>query len=1036
MNRKKTFCTILASVLCACAVGTYFASREASVDLNNTSKAKALSSHAGEANRGVQVQVSRSGDDDPTLLRREVCHPDFSEQLAWTERGELPQKGEVFSLRFFDDKAFDFHVEKAQRRLINGKSIIAVSGRTRENGLQVASFIVADGKVRTTINDFENSRLYSIAYDFTRGQYFSSEQDTTKTPECGTCKDHACAHDLHAAAPVLSEEEVAAFQAKVAAAGESDKAYVVDYLVVYDTTGRDYAQNRGGTEALAADAVVQMNNCFDNSNIDAAYRLAGTEVLENYTSDGNFYNALYNITPGNASGDPEIQEQVAALREFYGADLVQLYHVGNGVAGLGWAPGNGAQRGSMFSVVGASYAAGVTSAHEAGHNMGCQHSREQTQQPGSHDYAVGANSKVAGQTRDHTGHKQYYHTVMSYGINWPSEDGNWNENTTCVPIFSGPNSVWDGVSLGSDTENNCRMLNESLPRAADFYTPGPFSVSSVGFESNGGTQSLRLDTTYEWTLSIDGAPWVTLDQSEGTGVATVNLTAEANPYCVPRTGKIVAVVRDSEFELDVTQKAAPAVLKLIDGESEVTEWTNIGRTGATRELSVETNWPSLTVDAPSWVNATLNLTTKTLTLVVAENEALKVREGEVRLYYPGDKANPVSTLKLSQERGEPFLVVYDNEDILLGKGAGRKNVYVHTNVAWKVTAGADCSWMTVSTSSSTETAIGSGYVLLNYTENLSTSVRTGTLTFVYADADGNMVNSAQVSVSQKESPPFVTLDKASLAFNYKAASQKIKLQANTDWALTSELPEWLTLSATSGSAGTAELVVSVAQNSDRENGRTATLTFVAGGKTAKLSVAQGLMQSIVAETSKITFPSEGGTRELKLHANGTWKAIYWPEWVSITPQNGNAPADGILVIRLKAEANTGAAALKGALTLECGESRLQIDLEQQRPYAPQDNEVGKAGGFEAFEYADEADYIYLSADGEERCVLLGFEVGDAQIAFALDPEWLACELEADTPCKLWVQAVPNTDGELRETWVFILTQSGNLHAIPVKQAQE
>lgn len=1034
MNRKKTFCTILASVLCACAVGTYFASREASVDLNNTSKAKTLATHAGGVERGMPVQGNRSGGNDPTLLRREPCKPDFSEQLARAERGELPQKGEVFSLRFFDDKAFDFHVEKAHRRLINGKSIVAVSGRTREGGLQVASFVVSEGKVRTTVNDFENSRLYSIAYDFTRGQYFASEQDTTKTPECGTCKGHACSHAAHADAPVLSESEAAEFKAKMAL-GDETKRYVVDYLVVYDTTGRDYAQGHGGTEVLAADAVVQMNNCFDNSNIDAAYRLAGTEVLEDYTSDGDFYKALDNITPGT-SGDPAIQQKVSEFREFYGADLVQLYHMGTGVAGLGWAPGTGAVKERMFSVVGANYATGATSAHEAGHNMGCQHSREQTSSPGSHDYAVGANRKTPGQTLDHTGHKQYYHTVMSYGISWPSEDGDWNDNTTRVPIFSGPNTVWDGVTLGSDTEDNCRMLNDSVPRAVDFFTPGPFSVSSVDFESNGGTQNLRLDTTYKWALTIEDAPWVTVDQDEGEGSATLTLTAEANPYCVPRTGKIVALVRDSEFELDVVQKAAAEVMKLLDGENEVSEWTGVSRTGETRVLAVETNWPSLNVSAPSWVNATLNLTAKTLTLVVAENEALKAREGEISLYYPGDRTKPVHTLKISQERGEPFLVVYDNEDIVLGKGEGRKNVYVHSNVAWKVTAGDDCSWMAVSTSSSTETILGSGYVLLNYGENLSTSKRTGTLTFVYADVDGNMVNNVKVTVSQKESPPFVTLDKASLAFNYKAASQKIKIQANTDWALTSELPEWITLSATSGSAGTADLIVNVARNEDRENGRTTMLTFAAGGKTAKLSVAQGLLQSIVAEASKITFPAEGGTRELKLHANGTWKAIYWPEWVSITPQNGNAPADGILTIRLTAEANTGAAALKGALTLECGESRLQIDLEQQRPYAPQDNEVGKAGGFEAFEYADEAEYLYLAADGEERCVVLGFEAGDAQIAFSLDPEWLVCELEADTPCKLWVQAVPNTEGELRETWVFILTQSGNLHAIPVKQAQE
>lgn len=1043
MNRKKIFWSAFASVLCACAVGTYFASREASVDSNNTSKAKTLAAQTGKTERGMQVQGNRSGGNDPTLLRREPCEPDFSEQLAWAESGELPQKGEVFSLRFFDDKAFDFHVEKAQRRLINGKSIISVSGRTREDGLQVASFIVSEGKVRTTINDFENSRLYSIAYDFTRGQYFSSEQDTTKTPECGTCKGHACSHAAHADAPVLSESDVAEFKTKIAL-GDETKRYIVDYLVVYDTTGRDYAQGHGGTEVLAADAVVQMNNCFDNSKIDAAYRLAGTEVLEDYTSDGDFYKALDNITPGT-SGNAEIQQEVSEFREFYGADLVQLYHMGTGVAGLGWAPGNGAVKERMFSVVGANYATGATSAHEAGHNMGCQHSREQTSSPGRHDYAVGANRKTPGNTL-YNGHKQYYHTVMSYGISWPSEDGPWNDNTTRAPIFSGPNAVWDGVTLGSDTEDNCRMLNDSVPRAADFFTPGLFPVSSVDFESNGGTQNLRLDTTYKWALTIKDAPWVTVDQDEGEGSATLTLTAEANPYCVPRTGTLAAeVVRSNGdtfiFEIEVTQEPTDPVMNLTSefaGElantGEGKYLTIVPKEGAEKVFTIETTWPGLAArSSATWITATVNMTTKKLELVAGKNETIDERKAEVKLYYTGDSKNPVGTLTIIQEPGDPFVRVNGDNVINLGNEAGEKRISIRSNTQWKLEVGDDCAdWIEILRKNDDFTE-GNAAVTLAYKENLSLSPRKGNLAVTFLHSDGykeRVVLSEKVL--QKKGQSFIRLDKESLSLSYGVASETIRLSSNGDWEVVeSTCPNWIMLSALSGSAGNEiPLVLSVSENDDPDSPRTANIKFRANGKTTDLSITQGIRQTIVADVLKLVFPAEGGERTMKLRATGIWKLVYSPKWVTVEAQGGNAPDGNMMDFVVKTTGpNTSGEKLTGAITFECGETRLQVQLEQERAYeAPKPDEPAKEAGFEAFDYADA--YLVFNADGGEDVVQLGFMPEESQVVFSLDSEWIDCALDAT---ELYVLVSPNLQGKSRETWIFVLTEKGDLHAIPVKQ---
>lgn len=1036
MNRKKSFWTILASVICACATGVFFLSREhaegqpdkgtESVSVagkNSTLPAKNLNGVAA-----VSDQRNSDGN-DPTELRREMRRPDFSRQLAWLENGELPAQGEVFPIEFFDDKTFPFRVDKAEKLSVNGKEIISVSGRTREDGLLVATCVVADGKVFASVNDFERARVYSIAYDFQKGAYFSSECDQSKELPCGSCgnghKNHVNA--VSSDAPVLSSGEVSTLRTQVASADDASAQHILDILIIYDKTGYNYANSNGGTDAIAASAIVRMNACFTNSGINAAYRLAGVEVLENYESDGDFDNALNYITS---------DAEVAKLREFYGADLVQLYHTGSEYSGLAWV---GPRKGSMFSVVGVNVAKNSdTTAHEAGHNLGCRHSRNQTQSPGTHEYAVGTNNTTTPGNTLMNGHPVYYNTVMSYSVSFddPEYPGTL-ASTTRAPIFSGPNSVWDGVQLGSATEDNCRMLNESILDAVDYYTPGPFDVSEVAFGKDGGTENIDLKADFEWTAEIGGASWLTVSPTEGTTGGVLTLQAEANPYCVPRSGTLTVALREVSFTLPVKQEPADAVMKILDvSGNEVSEWTDIVKEGGTYEFSLETNWPSLLVSTPDWMKATLNMTAKKLTVVVSENKTLDTREGDLKLFYSGDKTNPVGTLKVAQAQGEPFLIVYDGADVELGKSEGRKNIYVDSNVEWTVSAEENIDWLTVSNNSSTESTVGGGYILLSYDENTLTTVRRTTLTFIFADRDGNMVNTQTVAVAQKASPPFVVLEKESLLFNYGAGSQAFELRANTDWTLASTLPDWITLSASSGAAGTHALTLSVKQNSNAFEGRSATLFFNAGGKTAKLSVSQGLMQTISAEISKVLFSADGGTREIKLYSNGIWKAVYWPEWVSITPKSGNAPTDGILTITLKPlSANTGASARSGWLTLECGESRLSILLEQQHSYSQPEPENSGIPEFGMLDFADPSEYLYLAAEGEERCVALGFEVGEAEIVFTLDPEWLACELDAETPSDLWLQAIPNEDGELRETWVFVLMKDGNLHAIPVKQAE-
>ena len=114
-----------------------------------------------------------------------------------------------------------------------------------------------------------------------------------------------------------------------------------------------------------------------------------------YTESGNFSTDLNRLT--NSSDG--FMDNVHALRNTYGADLVSLIIEGTSLCGLGWlmTTESNSFQALAFSVVARICATGNFSfGHELGHNMGLQHDRMNTSSDGvfpfSHGYVDIPNS--------------------------------------------------------------------------------------------------------------------------------------------------------------------------------------------------------------------------------------------------------------------------------------------------------------------------------------------------------------------------------------------------------------------------------------------------------------------------------------------------------------------------------------------------------------------------------------------------------------------------------------------------------------------
>ena len=282
---------------------------------------------------------------------------------------------------------------------------------------------------------------------------------------------------------------------------------IIDYFVVYDPSGKAVATQRGGMAKYAQDVVDSINAVLRNSHVEGRFRLAGhMEIAEKAQS--------INQGLGLISAHAEVRRQRDAAK----ADLVVLLSepVNDGASGLATQEAKSIDAG--FSSVRASMAAtSYTAAHEAGHNIGCQHSREQVDR-GKHEYAVGAS-------------RRQYRTVMS----GPADNVGGQ-----VPIFSGPQSVWNGVVLGSATEDNVRMLRERMPIVAQFSegnTQISFAPTEWRPDYHAQTIEVKMTTTAAYLVSSDAA-WLTTDLKSGYNSKTFRLSVADNPQKESRVGHL------------------------------------------------------------------------------------------------------------------------------------------------------------------------------------------------------------------------------------------------------------------------------------------------------------------------------------------------------------------------------------------------------------------------------------------------------------------------------------------------------------------
>lgn len=334
--------------------------------------------------------------------------------------------------------------------------------------------------------------------------------------------------------------------------GTPDATYTFTYLMVFDTKAAAYARSQSGTlEAHAQKGIDKCNQVVRNSNIDCYFKLSECMELTDLTwTDAS--------SAGMMSAGPKISERADVYKRWRegGATIcaVVVYPGGNTLSGnfaqspMSW----DACRGVIDA---AALSNGYTLIHETGHIFGCCHDDVFTQD--THPYALG-----------YVGPK--YYTVMSYG--------HMGQGLQVVPYFSGPDQVYNGVTLGDEKHNCARMVREWLPLIDKLNKRQSYIVVKEQAETAQGTveseipnltKELGSDRT-AFGLSITSPDFLTFTSSSSwlhpspssSGVSfttTVYVEVDANTTGATREGTVrIASTTDETNVVEVkVRQTAP-----------------------------------------------------------------------------------------------------------------------------------------------------------------------------------------------------------------------------------------------------------------------------------------------------------------------------------------------------------------------------------------------------------------------------------------------------------------------------------------------
>lgn len=375
---------------------------------------------------------------DPATVQARVVRPDVALLDSLARHHIATRQQYLFVVDLFPGLDLEAEVIAAEARPGGGTTLFA---RLTEVELGSAVFTIEAGVLTATVDFPGGSYLIAPQVDGNHqvarkaAQFFPPERAPREVFQ-----------------PARSPDPRAS-----AKAGEADvpldSGRLIDVMIVWTPAAEGAAGGLASMQNLAQAAIDSSNAAYLNSGVAQRLRLVHRQQVA-YTertncADGDAFGCGLDDLTDNGDG---YLDNVHALRDTHGADLVALLIHAGPYCGLAWLPSSPSSH-LGFSVTAHHCAVGNrTFAHELGHNMGAHHDPDNASAYGPKPFNKGYISP-----------QLTWRTVMSYA----GPCG----GCTRLGYFSNPKLSYGGDAMGTaEVSNNAHVLNFTA-KAIAAYRP-------------------------------------------------------------------------------------------------------------------------------------------------------------------------------------------------------------------------------------------------------------------------------------------------------------------------------------------------------------------------------------------------------------------------------------------------------------------------------------------------------------------------------------------------------------------------------------
>ncbi len=276
----------------------------------------------------------------------------------------------------------------------------------------------------------------------------------------------------------------------------------------------------------------------------------------------------------------------------------------------------------------------------------------------------------------------------------------WTASTTAewvvVSQAEGHGDAVVSVTVGENPEYTSRQATVDFVTAGGIpatlivrqeATPDPhfLEVSPLSFQfgKEGGEKEITVGCDTQWSFELN-CPWLSLSQMEGTGNATIVLTAEPNPVMEPRAFEFHVKSGELLYELWVTQEAGdePVLAEF------TTDTVFVNYSGGLQQLELMSN-TTWTLEASGWITLITSFGegNASFDIAVNSNPNQEERIGFVNVKHDDQL---FGTVVVVQEGRQNYLEV-DIVEMDVRPEGGSFTVHVTANQSWTVNV--DVDWL-------------------------------------------------------------------------------------------------------------------------------------------------------------------------------------------------------------------------------------------------------------------------------------------------------------------------------------------------------